>query len=136
MDLLTPGPAAAIRTALHPRSTLVGYSLLAGGALTGKYLDGVPERSRRAVSREAGSGWRTDARQAKAVRKLLDLAERRGLAPSTLVAVHALRSSPCDVVLAGASEVGQVDALADALGLVSDASIMVDAGGLGFGDPG
>jgi L-glyceraldehyde 3-phosphate reductase len=87
----------------------IAFSPLAQGLLTDRYLEGIPEGSRAAkphgfLKREQV----TDARIAQ-VRKLNELAQRRGQSLAQMALAWVLRDSRVTTVLVGASSVAQLD---------------------------
>ncbi len=87
----------------------IPFSPLAQGLLTNRYLEGIPEGSRAAkphgfLKREQV----TDERIAK-VRKLHELAQRRGQSLAQMALAWVLRDSRVTTVLIGASSVAQLD---------------------------
>lgn len=85
---------------------LVVWSPLAGGALTGKYDDGVP-----AGSRGAETSWLDDAltdENLPKLRRLSALASERGCAPAQLALAWALARPGITSVITGASRAEQV----------------------------
>ena len=85
-----------------------GYSPLARGALTTKYIETIPENSRLA-SREHG-GTVYDAAEANLpfLRRLRHLAEQAGLSPAQVAIGYCLLSG-CDAILLGASSSSQLE---------------------------
>lgn len=85
------------------------FSPLAQGALTDKYLKGIPENSR--ASREGttvGARYLSDEKLEK-VRKLNELAVSRGQTLAQMALLWILRRPEVTTVLVGASRVGQLD---------------------------
>ena len=106
---LHPGPAAALKEALRSIPVpIIGYSVLARGTLTGKYLDATPVGSRAARSRDCPQVWKADALQADRIRRLLDRARAAGVSAASLVIADALRFGPCAAILTAASSPQQV----------------------------
>ncbi len=99
--------------AVNEGFTLLAYSPLATGLLTGKYAGGaVPEASRVAVDKATGGpgnlGGRKTARADAAVSAYLDLAQAQGLDPLAL-AVGFTRSRPFPVIpILGATTADQL----------------------------
>ncbi len=90
------------------------WSPLASGALTGKYLEGIPADSRAALP---GYEWlrermveseRGEERMAR-VRKLLPIAEQLGTTPSKLAIAWCLLNPHVSTVILGASRVEQLE---------------------------
>ena len=85
------------------------WSPLASGALTGKYLDGIPEDSRAALP---GYEWLrehilTPANDEK-VRRVLEVAEDLGCTPAQLAIAWCAKNPRVSTVITGASRVEQV----------------------------
>jgi aryl-alcohol dehydrogenase-like predicted oxidoreductase len=113
---LHPGPAAALKEALRSIPVpIIGYSVLARGTLTGKYLDATPAGSRAARSRDCPQVWKADALQADRIRRLLDRARAAGVSAASLVIADALRFGPCAAILTAASSPQQVADIARGL---------------------
>jgi aryl-alcohol dehydrogenase-like predicted oxidoreductase len=83
--------------------SIIGYSVLARGTLTGKYLDATPAGSRAARSRDCPQVWKADDAQADKIRRLLALARQAGVSAASLVIADALRFGPCAAILTAAS---------------------------------
>jgi voltage-dependent potassium channel beta subunit len=101
---------------------LTAYSALAGGVLTGKYLEGTPPGSRAAFR---GPAWErarlggTDAEARKApVRALAAIAADLGVPPGRLALAWCLARPHVSSVIMGASAPGQVTGNLEALALV------------------
>lgn len=93
----------------------IAFSPLAGGQLTDRYLKGIPADSRAASgSRFLNPDQLTDEKLAK-VRKLNDLAIRRGQKLSQMALAWVLRGDKVTSVLIGASKTSQLD---DAVGML------------------
>jgi len=86
---------------------LVAWSPLAGGLLTGKYIDGVP-----AGSRGAETDWLkqrlTDANRER-VRKFCDYAQELSVEPGQLALAWILRRREISSVITGATNAAQVE---------------------------
>ena len=118
---LHPAPAAALKDALQPAPVpIIGYSVLARGTLTGKYLDATPAASRAARSRDCPQVWKADEVQADRIRRLLDVAHRAGVSAASLVIADALRFGPCAAILTAASSPEQVAEIARGMALAED----------------
>jgi L-glyceraldehyde 3-phosphate reductase len=95
------------------------FSPLAQGLLTPKYLGGIPEESRAAKA----SGWlkREEVTSAvrEAVRKLSEVAERRGQSIVQLALAWVLRHDAVTSALIGASKVRQIEEAVGALDRLS-----------------
>jgi aryl-alcohol dehydrogenase-like predicted oxidoreductase len=132
---LHPGPAAALKDALHTVPVpIIGYSVLARGTLTGKYLDTTPAGSRAARSRDCPQVWKADEAQADRIRRLLDLARRAGVSAASLVIADALRFGPCAAILTAASSPEQVADIARGMALAKDDALTEAVEGI-FGEP-
>ncbi|MDC0725508.1 L-glyceraldehyde 3-phosphate reductase [Phytobacter diazotrophicus] len=95
----------------------IAFSPLAGGQLTDRYLNGIPEDSRAASgSRFLNPDQITDEKLAK-VRKLNDLAIARGQKLSQMALAWVLRGDKVTSVLIGASKTSQLD---DAVGMLAN----------------
>ncbi|MHB8191316.1 MAG: aldo/keto reductase [Ferrimicrobium sp.] len=85
------------------------WSPLASGALTGKYLDGVPADSRAALP---GYEWLapmiTDANRAGTVRKIADIAKRLDVSMTQLAIAWCLLNPAVSTVILGASRRSQL----------------------------
>lgn len=92
----------------HEEVTLLAYSPLAAGLLSGKYQDGaVPEGSRMAIN--GALGGRKTPRAFEAVGAYLGVAERHGLDPVRM-ALAFCRSRPFPVIpIIGATSLDQLD---------------------------
>lgn len=90
------------------------WSPLASGALTGKYVDGVPEGSRASLP---GYAWLREhmvesergAQRMAAVRRFLPIAEELGCTPSQLAIAWCLLNPNVSTVILGASRPEQLD---------------------------
>lgn len=87
---------------------MIGFTPLAQGLLTGKYLNGIPEDSRAARS---GSTVRRETleRSIPALRSLHDIAERRGQSLAQMALAWALRDPRMTSLTLGASRVEQLE---------------------------
>jgi aryl-alcohol dehydrogenase-like predicted oxidoreductase len=118
---LHAAPAAALKDALQSVPVpVIGYSVLARGTLTGKYLDTLPAASRAARSRDCPQVWKADEAQADRIRRLLDLAHLAGVSAASLVIADALRFGPCAAILTAASSPEQVAEIARGMALAED----------------
>jgi len=92
----------------HGMGTTV-WSPLASGALTGKYLDGIPEGSRAALP---GYEWLRDLITSPdnhaQVKRVVDLAEEIGCTPAQLAIAWCAKNPNVSTVITGASRVAQV----------------------------
>ncbi|MBA4096191.1 MAG: L-glyceraldehyde 3-phosphate reductase [Rhodospirillum sp.] len=132
---LHPAPAAALKDALQSVPVpIIGYSVLARGTLTGKYLDAVPAGSRAERSRDCPQVWQADEAQARRIKRLLDVAKRAGVSAASLVIADALRFGPCAAILTGASSPEQVADIARGMALAEDGALTGAVEGI-FGEP-
>ena len=86
----------------------VGFSPLAQGMLTGKYLSGIPEGSRASQGGSLSARMFSDEVVAR-IRALNQIAERRGQSLAQLAIAWALRDPRMSSVLIGASSVEQLE---------------------------
>ncbi|WP_432629704.1 aldo/keto reductase [Brotaphodocola sp.] len=87
----------------------IAYSTLAQGALTNKYLHGIPEGSR--ASREGtsiGGRYLSESKLEK-IRKLNEIAENRGQSLAQMAIAWVMRRPEVTSVLIGASRTSQLD---------------------------
>ncbi|HEY1601714.1 MAG TPA: aldo/keto reductase [Pirellulales bacterium] len=88
---------------------VIGYSPLAQGVLTGKYLAGAcPENSRAAVPLTRQDMWQHQLKNEHVVRRFQGVAERHGLELTAMAVAWCLRSSGVPAILIGASTPAQV----------------------------
>jgi len=92
----------------------IGFSPLAQGMLTDKYLDGIPEGSRAAQGNSLSPDLITDETLEK-IRALNELASGRGQTLAQMALAWTLRDPRMTSTLVGASSVRQLDANVDAL---------------------
>ncbi len=130
---LHPAPAAALKEALQSVPVpIIGYSVLARGTLTGKYLEATPAGSRAARSRDCPQVWNADDAQTDKIRRLLEVAKQAGVSAASLVIADALRFGPCAAILTAASSPEQVADVAR--GMTLDDALTEAVEGI-FGDP-
>jgi len=86
----------------------IGFSPLAQGLLTDRYLNGVPADSRAARPGSFDSGWLTDENLGK-IRALHDIAGGRGQSLAQMALAWTLRDPRMTSTLIGASSVAQLD---------------------------
>ncbi len=86
----------------------IGFTALAQGLLTGKYLGGVPERSRMATYGSMDAGVLTDDNVGR-LRGLADVAKSRGQSLAQMALAWALRDTRMTSLVIGASSVAQLD---------------------------
>lgn len=86
---------------------VVVWSPLAGGALTGKYDDGVPDGSRAATTKYVDE-YLTEERRPK-LRRFSAIARELGCTPSQLALAWCLRRPEVSSVITGATRIEQLD---------------------------
>jgi L-glyceraldehyde 3-phosphate reductase len=86
----------------------IGFSPLAQGVLTGKYLDGIPEESRAARDTSLSPSTLNEQTMAK-VRALNELAQGRGQSLAQMALAWTLRDPRMTTTLIGASSVAQLE---------------------------
>ncbi|MFE4666973.1 L-glyceraldehyde 3-phosphate reductase [Streptomyces sp. NPDC056716] len=87
---------------------IIGFTALAQGLLTGRYLDGIPGDSRAAQDKSFDTQWLTDEMRGR-LRALADLAARRGQTLAQLALAWALRDRRVTSLVIGASRVEQLE---------------------------
>jgi L-glyceraldehyde 3-phosphate reductase len=87
---------------------VIGFTALAQGLLTNRYLDGVPEDSRAARDPEFDKSWLSDEMIAR-LRGLNEIASRRGQSLAQLALAWGLRDQRVTSLVIGASSVGQLE---------------------------
>ncbi|MFI1960186.1 L-glyceraldehyde 3-phosphate reductase [Streptomyces althioticus] len=87
---------------------VIGFTALAQGLLTGRYLEGVPEDSRAAAGTSFDAGWLTDD-MLRRLRALNDIAARRGQTLAQMALAWALRDPRVTSLVIGASRTGQLE---------------------------
>jgi L-glyceraldehyde 3-phosphate reductase len=92
----------------------IGFSPLAQGMLTDRYLDGVPAGSRASTGDSFSVDWLTEENLAK-VRALNEIAARRGQSLAQMALAWTLRDPRMTSTLIGASSVAQLEANVAAL---------------------
>jgi L-glyceraldehyde 3-phosphate reductase len=85
----------------------IGFSPLAQGMLTGKYLGGIPEGSRASRDASLDRTWLTDEYVAS-IRALQEVADARGQSIAQMAVAWTLRDSRVTSTLIGASSVEQL----------------------------
>lgn len=93
----------------------IPFSPLAQGALTGKYLNGIPEGSRAAREGTTVGGRYLDPVRLEKIRKLNEIAADRGQSLAAMALVWVLRRPEITSVLIGASSTAQLEDNAAAL---------------------
>jgi L-glyceraldehyde 3-phosphate reductase len=93
---------------------VIGFTALAQGLLTSRYLEGIPEDSRAAQDKTFDTDWLTDE-MVEALRGLNELAVGRGQTLAQLALVWALRDERVTSLVIGASSVDQLEQNVDAL---------------------
>ncbi|MEU9645906.1 L-glyceraldehyde 3-phosphate reductase [Streptomyces sp. NPDC048188] len=95
---------------------VIGFTALAQGLLTGRYLDGVPEGSRATQGKSFATDWLTED-TVRRLRALNDIAARRGQSLAQMALAWALRDRRVTSLVIGASRPEQLEenvaALAD-----------------------
>ncbi|HET6998203.1 MAG TPA: L-glyceraldehyde 3-phosphate reductase [Solirubrobacterales bacterium] len=87
---------------------VIGFTALAQGLLTDRYLHGVPEDSRAARDPEFDKSWLNDEMIAR-LRSLNEIASRRGQTLAQLALAWALRDQRLTSLVIGASSVAQLE---------------------------
>ncbi|HZQ82600.1 MAG TPA: L-glyceraldehyde 3-phosphate reductase [Gaiellaceae bacterium] len=100
----------------------IGFSPLAQGMLTDKYLNGIPEESRAARNTSLSPDLLTDTALGK-IRALNEIAQRRGQSLAQMSLAWTLRDPRMTSTLIGASSVEQLE---DSLGAVNNLSFSDD----------
>ncbi|WP_067893561.1 L-glyceraldehyde 3-phosphate reductase [Nocardia vaccinii] len=94
---------------------IIGFTALAQGLLTSRYLDGVPAGSRATQGKSFQNELLTESMLAR-LRALAEIASRRGQDLAQLALVWALRDPRVTSLVIGASSVGQLEQNVAALG--------------------
>jgi L-glyceraldehyde 3-phosphate reductase len=100
----------------------IGFSPLAQGMLTDKYLNGIPEGSRAAENSSLSPDLLTDDAMAK-IRGLNEIAKSRGQSLAQMALAWTLRDPRMTSTLIGASSVAQLD---DSLGAIDNPAFSDD----------
>jgi L-glyceraldehyde 3-phosphate reductase len=87
---------------------VIGFTALAQGLLTNRYLDGIPEDSRAARDPEFDRSWLNEEMIAR-LRSLNEIASRRGQSLAQLALAWALRDERVTSLVIGASSVDQLE---------------------------
>ncbi|MGA5350271.1 L-glyceraldehyde 3-phosphate reductase [Streptomyces griseoincarnatus] len=87
---------------------VIGFTALAQGLLTGRYLNGVPQDSRAAAGTSFDAGWLTDD-MLRRLRALNDIAARRGQTLAQMALAWALRDPRVTSLVIGASRTEQLE---------------------------
>ena len=87
---------------------VIGFTALAQGLLTSRYLDGIPEGSRATQDKSFDTGWLTDELRDR-LRRLNAIAEARGQSLAQLALTWALRDERVTSLVMGASSVAQLE---------------------------
>lgn len=95
----------------------IAFSPLAGGVLTDRYLNGIPEDSRAASGSRFLSSESLTAEKMAKVQQLNALAQQRGQKLSQMALAWVLRGERVTSVLIGASKTSQID---DAVGMLNN----------------
>jgi len=124
-------PATVLKAELQSIPVpIVGYSILARGTLTGKYLDRVPAVSRAARSRDCPQVWKANDAQADKIKKVVKLAKGAGVSAASLMIADALRFGPCAAVLTAASSPEQVAEIAKGMALAQNDALLEGVEGI------
>jgi L-glyceraldehyde 3-phosphate reductase len=94
---------------------VIGFTALAQGLLTSRYLEGIPEDSRAARDEETFDKSWLGEKMIERLRALNELAARRGQTLAQLALVWALRDERVTSLVIGASSVEQLEQNVDAL---------------------
>jgi L-glyceraldehyde 3-phosphate reductase len=94
---------------------VIGFTALAQGLLTSRYLEGIPEDSRAARDEETFDKSWLDDEMIERLRALNEVAARRGQTLAQLALVWALRDERVTSLVIGASSVEQLEQNVDAL---------------------
>ena len=94
---------------------VIGFTALAQGMLTDKYLNGIPEGSRAAEGSSLDAQW-LSGEALKRIRALNDIAAARGQSLAQLALAWALRDERVTSLVIGASSVHQLEQNVGALG--------------------
>ncbi|MFD5498049.1 L-glyceraldehyde 3-phosphate reductase [Streptomyces sp. NPDC058442] len=87
---------------------IIGFTALAQGLLTGRYLEGVPEGSRATQGKSFDAAWLTDD-MLRRLRALNDIAARRGQTLAQMALAWALRDRRVTSLVIGASRTEQLE---------------------------
>ncbi|MFF4896129.1 L-glyceraldehyde 3-phosphate reductase [Streptomyces sp. NPDC001068] len=87
---------------------VIGFTALAQGLLTGRYLDGIPEGSRAAAGTSFDTDWLSDDMVGR-LRALNGIAERRGQTLAQMALAWALRDTRVTSLVIGASRTEQLE---------------------------
>ncbi|MEV8086509.1 L-glyceraldehyde 3-phosphate reductase [Streptomyces nigra] len=87
---------------------VIGFTALAQGLLTGRYLEGVPEGSRATQGKSFDQGWLSDEMRGR-LRALNDIAARRGQSLAQMALAWALRDPRVTSLVIGASRAEQLE---------------------------
>ncbi len=107
---------------------VIGFTALAQGLLTARYLDGVPQDSRAARDPEFDQSWLNDEMISR-LRGLNEIASRRGQSLAQLALAWGLRDERVTSLVIGASSVDQLEqnvAALDNLSLSADELAEID----------
>lgn len=118
----------------HEDVTLLAFSPLATGLLTGKYQNGaVPEGSRRAIGPTLGGRWQP--RVEGAVSAYLEVAQKHGIDPVHMALVWCVsRPFPC-VPIFGATTQAQLEHGLGAMGMTLSDEVLSDLDGVNRAHP-
>lgn len=99
---------ALLETAEEEGFGVIGFSPLAQGMLSDKYLDGIPEGSRATQQKSLRADWVTDDLRER-LRGLAAIAAERGQSLAQLAISWAVRDARMTSLVAGASSVAQLE---------------------------
>jgi aryl-alcohol dehydrogenase-like predicted oxidoreductase len=88
---------------------VIGYSVMARGALAGKNLDRQPGDPAASSWPDDRAPWQIDATTAARIRRLIDLAAQQGATTTSLLIADALRLGPCAGILTSASSPSRIE---------------------------
>ncbi|UQU62347.1 L-glyceraldehyde 3-phosphate reductase [Couchioplanes caeruleus] len=97
---------------------VIGFTALAQGLLTGKYLNGIPEGSRAAAGTSLDPDWLDDAMVSR-LNSLNEVAQQRGQSLAQMALAWALRDPRVTSLVIGASRVEQLEQNVAALDIMS-----------------
>jgi L-glyceraldehyde 3-phosphate reductase len=106
---------------------VIGFSPLAQGMLTDKYLDGIPEGSRASQDKSLDPSMITEA--VEQIRALNEIAQQRGQSLAQMALAWALRDTRVTTLVIGASSVEQLEqniAALDRLDFTDDELTAID----------
>lgn len=109
----------------HEEVSLLAFSPLATGILTGKYMDGVlPQGSRRTLTPDLGGRWQEHVEAPS--RAYVELARAHGLDPAQMALAFALARPFMGSVIIGATTMEQLKTNLGAAGMTLSADLMAE----------